>query len=301
MKKFTNKNNRSLSLQYALAIGGIALLILLGSYYNSVNKESIEDAETEDEAISLEEQVLSKDGITLPISWGNLGSQMIEVGVIDAPRFEAIYTSRGGFSEEDKKLVYGNNEEIIMTRENAGLLLNLFWAFGLSNENVVLEEGEMTDKRYGGDAGQFASTGGWSLSVDHPMNHYSKHTFVSLTKKQQQKVENVAKGIYRPCCGNSTYFPDCNHGMAMLGLLELMAAEEMSEEDMFEVALQVNSYWFPETYLTLATYFESQGTLWNEVNPKVALSEEYSSARGYQRVLQELKPVDFQGGSGCSV
>ena len=33
-------------------------------------------------------------------------------------------------------------------------------------------------------------------------------------------MENkIAKGIYRPCCNNSTYFPDCNHGMAMLGLL----------------------------------------------------------------------------------
>jgi len=278
----------------------MAFLVLLGSY-GKLDRVSIKNSEVESKSVSLEEQVLPKDGISLPISWNNLGSQMIEVGVIDAPRFEAIYTSRGGFSEEDKKLVYGNNEEITMTRENAGLLLNLFWAFGLSNKNVVLEEGEMTSKHYGEDAGRFASTGGWSLSVDHPMSHYSKHTFVNLAGEQQQKVENVAKGIYRPCCGNSTHFPDCNHGMAMLGLLELMAAEGVSEEEMFEIALQVNSYWFPETYLTLATYFEGQGTSWDKVNPEIALNEEYSSARGYQRVLQELKPVDFQGGGGCSV
>ena len=57
------------------------------------------------------------------------------------------------------------------------------------------------------------------------MNHYSMHRFIVLTPEQQALVEKVSKGIYRPCCGNSVYFPDCNHGMAMLGLLELMASQ----------------------------------------------------------------------------
>ena len=65
--------------------------------------------------------------------------------------------------------------------------------------------------------------------------------------------------------------------------------------------MQVNSYWFPQTYLDLATYFKEQGQEWSEVDPKVALSQEYSSAQGYQKTRQEIKslPKPQQGGGGC--
>ena len=57
------------------------------------------------------------------------------------------------------------------------------------------------------------------------MEHYSKHALIALTAEEQDLVNRVSLNIYRPCCNNPTYFPDCNHGMAMLGLLELMAAQ----------------------------------------------------------------------------
>ena len=112
-------------------------------------------------------------------------------------------------------------------------------------------------------------------------------------------MERVSKNIYRPCCGNSVYFPDCNHGMAMLGLLELMAAQGTSEEEMYKAALQVNSYWFPDTYLTLAKYFEQRGVEWSKVSPKEVLGAAYSSAQGYQQILAEVEPPQSQGGGGC--
>ncbi|PIQ66468.1 MAG: hypothetical protein COV96_01295 [Candidatus Zambryskibacteria bacterium CG11_big_fil_rev_8_21_14_0_20_42_18] len=123
-------------------------------------------------------------------------------------------------------------------------MLNLFWALGLSSQNEILIEGEMSDQRYGG-AGRFASTAGWSMAQGDAMNHYSRHQFFDLTPAQQELVEKVSKSIYRPCCGNSTHFPDCNHGMGMLGLLELMASQGANEKEMWETALVVNSYWFP--------------------------------------------------------
>ena len=103
----------------------------------------------------------------------------------------------------------------------------------------------MTDPKYGG-AGNFASTGGWTLAQGDVMNHYSMHSFITLTPEQQVLVEKISKEIFRPCCNNSTYFPDCNHGMAMLGLLELMASQGTSEAEMYKIAKEVNSYWFPE-------------------------------------------------------
>lgn len=135
------------------------------------------------------------------------------------------------------------------------------------------------------------------------MSHYSIHTYVILTKEQQEMVDRVSRGIYRPCCGNSTHFPDCNHGMAMLGLLELMAANNISEEEMYDVALKVNSYWFPQTYVELATYFEEQGTKWADVDAKLVLGKEYSSGQGYAQTRQKIQslPTPPSGGGGCGV
>ena len=249
--------------------------------------------------------------IILPVSWGDLGKEMVDSGVIDANEFEALYAGRGGLNSEEKKLLFGaNNKEIRMTQENAGTILNLLWAFGLGNKNEILEKGPMVnyDGREAGSpaealakAGNFASTGGWTLAKGNAMDHYSKHSFVTLTPDQQAMVERVAKNIYRPCCGNSTYFPDCNHGMAMLGLLELLASNGVSERDMYKIALQVNSYWFPDTYLTIAKYMELKGVPWNKVDPKEMLGADYSSGSGYRKILEQVAPVESKSAGGCGV
>ena len=250
---------------------------------------------------NLEETVMPKDGFTIPVVWGDLGKQLVEVGVIDAAKFESIYASQGGLSAPEKELLSGNTPgQLVMDQSNAHVSLNLLWAFGLANENPVLTEGPMSDPAYGG-AGGFASTGGWTISKGDAMEYYSKYPLVVLSPEQQALVENVSKGIYRPCCGNSTYFPDCNHGMAMLGLLELMASQGANESEMYEAALQVNSYWFPDTYLTLASYFSNKGIPWDKVDPKLVLGSDYSSASGFNRVLTEIEPVSASGGGSCGV
>lgn len=227
---------------------------------------------------------------------------MVEFGVIDQQKFENLYSQRGGLDKESQKLLTNSvHGRLIMTKENSGLLLNLLWALGLSNKNDILEKGPMADKKYG-RAGNFASTGGWTLAADQPVNHYSRHAMISLTPEQQSLVERVSQNIYRPCCGNSTHFPDCNHGMAMLGLLELMASHGASERDMWKAALAVNSYWFPDTYLTIATFMKNKGVDWKDVNPQEILGIDYSSAQGYQRIAsQVVKPQQQQGGGGCGV
>lgn len=279
----------------------VAGIVLFGALFFIADKSSL-SRESEKDAVDFGEIIIMKEGVVLPIQWNDLGKQMIEAGVIDKIKFEKLYEKRGGLSDDDKKTLYGtDNKEIIMNIENSGFLLNLLWAFGLSNKNHILEEGPMVDKKYGGNAGNFASTGGWSLSVGNSMNYYSKYSFIELTEKQQALVERVSKNIYRPCCGNSTYFPDCNHGMAMLGLLELLASEGIAEEEMYEIALRVNSYWFTDTYIAIARYFSERGVEWKNVNPKEVLSENYSSASGYMRVLEAIEPIKTGDGGGCGV
>jgi len=127
------------------------------------------------------------------------------------------------------------------------------------------------------------------------------HSLVELTDDQQTLVDRVAKGIYRPCCGNSVHFPDCNHGMAMLGLLELMASQGANEQEMYKYALAVNSYWFPETYLTVAKYLDTQGLAWGDVSAQELLGYNVSSSAGYRNILAQVEPVQSSGGGGCGV
>lgn len=247
------------------------------------------------------EKIIPKEGIVLPARWGDLGVRMTSAGVIDKIKFEEMYAKRGGLNNEEKKLLEGlDNGNLKITRENSGFVLNLLWALGLGNKNEILESGPMSDKKYGGP-GNFASTGGWTLAQGSSMNHYSKHRFIVLTPEQQALVEKVSKGIFRPCCGNSTHFPDCNHGMAMLGLLELMASQGVSEDEMYKTALAVNSYWFPDTYITIAKYLNSQGKDWSGAVPKEILGFDYSSGAGFQKVRSKVENSGVGGGGSCGV
>ena len=157
----------------------------------------------------------------------------------------------------------------------------------------------MMDPRYGG-AGRFASTGGWTLSVGGPMEHYSMHDFMNLTPDQQNLVEKVTKNIYRPCCNNSTYFPDCNHGMAMLGLMELAASQGADEATLYNIALAANSFWFSDTYQNIGRFLSEKGINPESMPAQEILSAQYSSASGYQTVVAALKPGQNKGTS-CGV
>lgn len=250
----------------------------------------------------LENEVLPSEGVTLPVSWGDLGAKLVSVGVINAEKFKAVYAERGIFTDEYKKLLLGKNDgQLKITKNNAGYLLNLFWALGLASKNSILDSGEMKSLAYGG-AENFASTAGWTMAQGDSMSHYSRHLFFNLTPEQQALVDKVSSGIYRPCCGNSTHFPDCNHGMAMLGFLELLASQGVSEEEMWKAALIVNSYWFPDNYLTIATYMKNKGVDWENVDPQEVLGVNYSSARGYANIAsQVIKPQEQRNGGGCGV
>lgn len=281
-----------------LAAGALIAFAMTG---NPAGKSSSVSAGADAQA-QFQESVLPADGVALPITWGDLGAKLVAVGAIDPEKLIALYKDRGGFLAEYRKMIEEHaNEEIVITNWNSGYLLNLFWALGLANSNPILEDAsEMMNPAYGG-AGNFASTGGWTLSKGKPMDHYNMHSLVILTADQQAIVDRVSRNIFRPCCGNSTHFPDCNHGMAMLGLLELMASQGVSEVDMYKTALAVNSYWFPDTYLTIATYMQQKGVEWKDVSPQEVLGKDFSSSSGFANIAsQVVLPQSSQKAGGCS-
>jgi hypothetical protein len=234
------------------------------------------------------------EAVEIPVAWGNMGKRMADAGVFDRAKIIALYGNRGGLDPEELKLIDGmNSGPLKMTRNNSGLILNLLWGFGLANKNDILLKGEMMDPQFAG-AENFASTGGWSLAMGHPMDHYSMHKFMELTPEEQEKVARTSQGIFRPCCGNSTHFPDCNHGMAMLGLLQMLAKNGADEAEMYRTALAVNRLWFPSQYKDIDRYLQDKGALLDSVDPKIVLGSVYSSANGYQRILAAITPAPKQ-------
>ncbi|NUQ57566.1 MAG: hypothetical protein HUT38_03735 [Candidatus Paceibacter sp.] len=291
----------------------VASLIVAGSLVYSANKKSSE-TKTEASAETSEQfqnqsagEIIALESTILPVKWGDLGARMASVGVIDKEEFLEIYASRGGLDDYERRLLEeSDNGNLEINERNAGVILNLLWALGLGNKNPILEKGPMSDQKYGG-ADRFASTGGWTLARGNAMDHYSRHPLIVLTGEQQKLVEKVSKGIYRPCCGNSTYFPDCNHGMAMLGFLELMASQGIGEKEMYEAALKLNSFWFPDTYATIAQYLAGKGIKWENADPQEILGYNYSSGPGFLKIKQELEARSNgsnqrpKSGGGCGV
>lgn len=257
---------------------------------------------------NLFDEINPEAGYEINSTYGDLGPKMISLGVIDLEKFKSVYEKSGQplTAEQLEILTRGSNKKVKIGRDNSYFLLNFFWAAGLANKSRILTEGEIT--QYGKDQiGNFASTGGWSLAKGDPMNFYAKGDLIPLTENQEKLVEKVTSRIYRPCCNNSTAFPDCNHGMALLAVLQLMAANGANESQMFEAAKYFNAYWFPGNYYDLALYFKNkEGKSFSQIPGEVVLGKDYSSASGWQAVKQWLadkgliKQPPRQGG-GCGV
>lgn len=291
-----------------IVIGVLVVFSLgLGSGYLKWGSDEAAELKQQKELATVYEQVNPKEGYALPVSYGGLGPRLIESGVINYDAFAAIYENSGNplSFEQIESLKNGSDENIVITTQNAHFLLNFFWAVGLANKNSILTDGPMVQNS-GGQIERFASAGGWTLASKPIAELYASIDLIPLTAEQQKLVEKVAVAIYRPCCNNHTLFPDCNHGMAMLGILELMASQGASADEMFEAAKYVNAYWFPQQTLKTAIYLQSnEGVDFAAASARLVVSDKFSSASGANMVHESLqangplKETPGQG-SGCT-
>jgi hypothetical protein len=253
-------------------------------------------------------QVNPAKGYTIRARYGDLGPKLIAAGAIDLEKLKSVYERSGSplTSEQLAILTRGSDKRITITQDNAYFLINFFWALGLANKNPILDQGPIT--KYGKSRiGSFASTGGWTVGAKKVTDIYSQSRLISLTPDQQAKVDEVAGNSYRPCCGNPTAFPDCNHGMALLAVLELEAANNASVKEMYEAAKYFNAFWFPQQYLDIASYFKAkQGLDFADVDPKTVVSRDFSSGQGWSKTKKWLASNNLvekapSGGGGCGV
>lgn len=253
-------------------------------------------------------QINPKEGYALPISFRDIGPQMVEAGVFNRDAFVQVFQQAGKPLGADQLAMLDGtySGKIVINEANAYFLLNFFWALGLSNQNPILDSGPIQQNGSSRVTG-FASTGGWSLATRPIEELFSSLQLIELTPEQQARAEDAAKAVYRPCCDNPTHFPDCNHGMAMLGLLELMASQGASIDQMLESAKYVNAFWYPQQTLEQAAYFQkAEGKAFKDVDPRTLLGAQFSSGSGFNALHQFLAEKDWlpeasSSGGSCGV
>jgi hypothetical protein len=259
------------------------------SIYNQQGTNSTDNKASQDTA-KMVMAINPTQGFTLPVKYGDVGPQLLSSGVIDQNGFEQLFEQSGQplSQQELAILTKGSSEQVVINQQNARFLLNFFWALGLVNKNSILENGTIQVASKGKIDG-FASTGGWTLGQKPVTALFSSAEILTLNPQQQAQVDKVAKTVYRPCCDNPTDFPDCNHGMAMLGLLELMASQNASIDEMYAAAKNVNAFWFPQQTLEQALYFQHSKNLeYASIDARTIVSVDYSSGSGFQQTHQWL-------------
>jgi len=250
------------------------------------------------------EQVLPKEGYQTKISLKNAIPQLVSLGVIDMEKVEKLYASRGGLTSEQRDmLIKPSIKPLMVNQQNAVWLVNILWALGLTNKMEVNNQSPVAGK----DVGNFASTGGWNLGKeDNGATYFNKYVVIPLASEQEIRIKRIAESIYRPCCNNSTFFQDCNHGSAALALIELGVSQGLSDHEIYKTVLAFNSFWFPQNYVETALYLKKTKNLdWKNVDPQLILSKDYSSITGWMTNVDALAQKipgllpTTNGGSSC--
>lgn len=280
-------------------IMGIAQYYLMRAEFKRNILALSKTTKNQDELVTIiKQQVLPQSGYMTPLKWKDLGRKLVEAGAIDKTKFETSIANDAEGKASMKYLDQASEDNISISEKNAHFMVNFFWALGLTNKSKVLDEGPM--KTGETPTANFASTAGWTLGSKGAMELYSSQEILPLNSFQQDLVKRIAENVYRSCCGNSTAFPDCNHGMAALGYIEWAVYNGLPENQIYKDLLVFNSFWFPQNYVEMAVYFDKAGTKWKNVDPKLALSRDYASSQGAARIRQAVSDVpglQIQGGS----
>jgi hypothetical protein len=138
-------------------------------------------------------------------------------------------------------------------------------------------------------------TDNYLLNLFWPLGLYNKTEF----------NKNIPfSGKYLTYLASTSGWWYCNHGSALLGALELDASQGYNEDELYKLALQLNSFWFPQNYIETAIYFKVfENKDCQKTDPKLVMSREYSSISGwmqnvYKKVI-ELNLPQIQSRGGC--
>ncbi len=255
----------------------------------------------------LSRDVLPLQGYKLDVSFGDSIQRLVAAGVISPQKFKLRYAKLGGLPTWVEDLfTQSSSAPITMSFQSAAYLLNLMWPLGMATKTQFNEKSKLN----GPDVGRFASTGGWFLGeARNGGAYFNKVSAIDLTTEQEARVLEVAENSYRPCCNNSTFFQDCNHGSALLGLYELAASQGAGIDELYAIGRSANSFWYASEYIEIAYFFQKlKNKSWDQVAAKTVLDINHSSIGGWQKNVHEpmvqaglLPGTQLGSASSCAV
>ncbi len=234
----------------------------------------------------LANRVVPPEGYQTRVWFGDSIVRLVAAGAISPEKFRRLYATRGGLPKWMARLFAEPSvEPIKLGFDTAPYLLNLLWPLGLSTKTRFNAQSPLN----GDSLAKFASTGGWRLGeAANGSVYFNRVEAIGLDEGQEMNLLAVTRKVFRPCCDNSTFFQDCNHGSALLGLLELAASQGATADELRELALAANAFWYPDQYLEIAVYFkEIEDTPWEAVAPATILGKANSSRSGWSRNVHD--------------
>jgi hypothetical protein len=282
-------------------------LLALGAISGVLALRSLAGDEKPAQIHEVYRSVLPPGGYKTSVSFGDTILRLIAAEAVDPEKFRRLYKSRGGLPGwVDRLFAAPSAEPISFSRETAPYLLNLLWPLGLSTKAAFNDRSPLNNVRLP----SFASTGAWRLGKSRSgYVYFNRVDTMQLDAGQESIVIEAARRTFRPCCDNSAFFQDCNHGSAMLGLFELAASQGATPEDLYRIGLAANAHWYPRQYAATALYFRSiEGKPWHQVPPETVLGKRYSSLSGWRnnidRRLRGMAPEVRSppgGGGACGI
>lgn len=109
----------------------------------------------------------------------------------------------------------------------------------------------------------------------------------SLTNNQKNRLAKLGK-LPHPCCNAPIDTKDCLHAQAAMGLIKYLITLSWDDNQIKKEVLLWYKYWWPRHYAIAAIYLNSKGTDPIKVSVEDWLSEQLSTVRSEQIMMQEL-------------
>lgn len=109
----------------------------------------------------------------------------------------------------------------------------------------------------------------------------------SLSDDQKNRMAKIGK-FPHPCCNAPIDTKDCLHAQAAMGLIKFLITLGWDENKIKQEVLLWYKYWWPRHYAIAATYLNSKGTDPSKVSVDDWLSEQLSTIRSEQIMMQAL-------------
>ena len=251
-------------------------------------------------------QVIPATGYALPFKSGNNIHKLVETGALNISNLSIILNnSKQPLTPVEEEILNGTyNGYIQFNSTNSEFVQLALWSLGINNNDTIINKGQIINASvpYADQINSnaslkqkvtpqyvashyFASTGGYGSLGKLQLGELN---IINLTSQQQALMYDVATHSYRPCCDNPTAFPDCNHGAAALGLIELLASQNANQTQMFSAIKYFYQYQFPQQYAEIAAYFDIHGENYSQINSSEIMSFSFSSYSGFSSVNQYL-------------